>query len=130
MSAAFCVGRFTRRTRGFLAGCLLAVRLWNYFWWEPFGESFARRCAARCNCLSNHHFSTTSFQKWSPSSHSGTPPPQSSRNKSHLIYFDLSFESPFGWTCSSRNCCCPLRRWPDRLGMVRHGKRTIRGGGL
>ena len=30
-----------------VSGWLLAVRLWNCSWWEPFGESRSRRCAAR-----------------------------------------------------------------------------------
>jgi hypothetical protein len=44
MSAAFRVGRVARRSR--VSGWLLAVRLRNCFWWEPFGESCMPPCAA------------------------------------------------------------------------------------
>jgi hypothetical protein len=53
--STLCFGRNERRVpcgavyaalQG-VSGWLLAVRLWNCSWWEPFGESRAPRCAAR-----------------------------------------------------------------------------------
>jgi len=46
MSAAFRVGSSLRGALG-VSGRLLAVRLWNYFWKERFGESWSHYCTAR-----------------------------------------------------------------------------------
>src|SRR5260370_27694017 len=46
MGAAFRAGSGLRGARG-VSGRLLAVRLWNYFWKERFGESWSHYCTAR-----------------------------------------------------------------------------------